>query len=155
MSRRNNRRARPAKPTNRTTENQLAIPKSAKQIKKQQKRRDRREAKRNQARNRMREPTVDSDGDIDAISESDAESEQDTSHRNTSQEKMDLDRPGPFDFQRLRTAVTSIIKECVEEFGMGGKMNDYMDWQPEPPRPVYLVLWSEMPCYPDEKVRRH
>ncbi|KAM6516049.1 hypothetical protein FALCPG4_014234 [Fusarium falciforme] len=154
MSRRNNRRARSAKPTNRTTESQLVIPKSAKQIKKQ-KRRDRREAKRNQARNRIREPTIDSDGDIDAISESDAESKQDISHRNTSQEKMDLDRPGPFDLQRLRMAVTSIIKECVEEFGMGSKMNDYMDWQPEPPRPVYLVLWSEMPCYPDGKVRRH
>lgn len=102
----------------------------------------------------MQEPTVDSDGDIDAISESDTESEQDTSPQNANQEKMDLDRPGPFDFQRLRSAVTSIIKECVEEFGMGS-MNDYMDWQPEPPRPVYLVLWSEMPCYPDEKVHRY
>lgn len=102
----------------------------------------------------MREQTVDSDGDIDAISESDAESEQDTSRRNTNQEKIDLDRAGPFDLQRLRTAVTSIIKECVEEFGVAN-MNDYMDWQPEPPTPVYLVLLNEMPCYPAERVRRY
>ncbi|EEU41857.1 uncharacterized protein NECHADRAFT_85863 [Fusarium vanettenii 77-13-4] len=153
MSRRNNRRARSSKPTNRTPESQLTIPKSPKQIKKQ-KRRSRREAKRNQAQNRMREQTVDSDGDIDAISESDAESEQDTQRRNTRQEKMDLDRAGPFDLQRLRTAVTSIIKECVEEFGVAN-MNDYMDWQPEPPTPVYLVLLNEMPCYPAERVHRY
>ncbi|RTE78049.1 hypothetical protein BHE90_007446 [Fusarium euwallaceae] len=154
MTRRNNRRARSAKPTSSTTESQPVVPKSAKQIKKQ-KRRERREMKRNRERNSMREPTVDSDGDIDAISESDSESEQQSGCRSIKQEKMDLDRPGPFDFQRLRTAVTSIIKECVEEFGMGSKMDDYMDWQPEPPRPVYLVLMSEMPCYPEGKVRRH
>ncbi|RSL57200.1 hypothetical protein CEP54_008417 [Fusarium duplospermum] len=154
MSRRNNRRARSAKPTSHTTESQLAVPKSTKQIKKQ-KRRERREARRNRGRNRMEEPTVDSDGDINAISESDSESEQQSGCRSVKQEKMDLDRPGPFDFQRLRTAVTSIIKECVEEFGVGSMMDDYMDWQPEPPRPVYLVLKSEMPCYPEGKVRRY
>ncbi|KAJ4317562.1 hypothetical protein N0V84_007307 [Fusarium piperis] len=110
MSRRNNRRARSSRPTGRTTESQLAVPKSTKQLR-NQKRRERREANRNRARNRTREPTVDSDGDIDAISESDAESEQQTRRRDTSQEKTDPNRAGPFDIQRLRTAVTSIIKE--------------------------------------------
>lgn len=104
----------------------------------------------------MREPAVDSDGDIDAISESDAESEQQqqSRRRNTNQEKMDLGRHRPFNLQRLHTAVTSIIQECAEEFDVGSRLDDYMDWQPEPPRPVYLVLWSEMPCYPAGKVCR-
>ncbi|KAM0438951.1 hypothetical protein ACHAPT_001712 [Fusarium lateritium] len=166
MSRKNNRRAKSSKPTNRASDIQTTASQSTRR--RNQKNRNNRsrnerrnERRREVARNRAREPTVDSDGDIDAISESDEEMEQrqqqqqQTRRRNANHDNMQPDRAGTFDFQRLRSAVTSIIEQCVKELGVGNKMEDYMDWQPEPTRPVYLVLLNEVPCYPEGKVRRH